>query len=413
MKRNGFRTRATEGTESLLDIHDYRDIDLEDFKSEADFQVFAAEILLLRLRLAGYALTDIDPDVLRDSSQLSHRRADNYTSRVLSAVKLLFPTLSQRELATEVLSDSFLRKRLSERVAKALAARGANDKLPDAFISPEFPEASITIPALLRRETLSVSEVEGEVRHLNNHEPNRFTGTTDWVHNNFVGCYLQLYDGLVRPCPFYGGFSTFCMMSRGNLRHFLELCHQALARLDGGGTEQISCVPVDMQAEAARQASADLLAEVRSFGPKGNNLHTFLLRMGSLFSLSQQRPTQSEPEVTHFSIQGEGEIGSQAVSFLAEAIKWSVLFEEQTTKKKSFTDPEGTEYVVNPIYAPYFHISYRKRRKLEITASEATTLISGSYDDVKRLLRDYQRRWSVDLAEASLPLFAHLDEENE
>ena len=65
--------------------------------------------------------------------------------------------------------------------------------------------------------------------------------------------------------------------------------------------------------------------------------------------------------------------------------------------------------MLNPIYAPYFHISYRKKRRLELSSDEAIALISGSYDEVRKLLREYQTKWSVDLSIGSLPLFAHLE----
>ncbi len=413
MKRNGFKTRATEGAETLSNIHDYRDIDLEGFDLKRAFQVFAAEILLLRLKLAGVDVAEIVPDQLRDPSQLSGRREPGYVNGVLAAAKAVFPSLTQRELAIGVFANSDLQQRLRGRVAKALQVRHATQESPDDFLLQDFPEASVIAPALLHRESLSVGEVKDELGRLKKGEENRFTRPTDWIHNNFVGCYLQLYDGLVRPCPLYGGFTTYCFMSRGNLRHFLELCHQALGR-SGTADAGIGSVSIDMQAEAARQVAADLLAEVRSFGPQGNNLHTFLLWLGSLFSLSQQQPSQSEPERTHFSIQGgEAETDEEQVAFLSEAIKWSVLFEEKGTKKKDDADPEGTEYVLNPIYAPYFHISYRKRRRLELPAADAVTLMSKPYAAVRLLLREYRRRWSVDLSEVSLPLFAHLEDETQ
>lgn len=413
MKRNGFRTRATEGTEALADIHDYRDIDIEDFDLEKEFPVFAAEILLLRLSLGNEAGTDIDPQLLRDPARLGARKQQQYMNSVLSTVKSLFPSLTHRDHALAVFADSALLQRLRDRVAEALKARQAPAASPDEYLLRESPEASIVVPALLHRQNLSVFEVKDELNRLRQGEYNKFTGHTDWIHNNFVGCYLQLYDGLVRTCPLYGGFETYTFMSRGNLRHFLELCHNALARSDGGDAV-VGKVTVEMQAEAARQVAAELLPEVRSFGPQGGNLHTFLLRLGSLLSLSQKRLTQSEPERTHFSIQGgDDELTVSDKAFLSEAIKWSVIFEEKGTKKKSGSDPEGTEYVLNPIYAPYFHISYRKRRKLELPASEAAVLIRGSYEEVRRLLKVYQQRWAVDLPGAALPLFAHLDQESD
>ncbi|MCA9214552.1 MAG: hypothetical protein KDB27_15880, partial [Planctomycetales bacterium] len=108
---------------------------------------------------------------------------------------------------------------------------------------------------------------------------------------------------------------------------------------------------------------------------------------------------------------GETELSDAERRFLSEAIKWSVLFEEKGTKKKDVAGAEGIEYVLNPMYSPYFHISYRKRRKLELSPSDVRTIIGGEYAEVSRLLRDFQRRWSVNLGDVPLPLFAHLSEE--
>jgi hypothetical protein len=411
MKRNGFKTQSTEGAEALSDIHDYRDVDIEQFDVDSEFPVFAAEIFLLRLRLAELPIGEIDPDRLRDPSTLSIRQESAYVDRVLATVHGIFPSRTHCELAKDVFCDGVLKQRLFDRVGKALQDRGEAAGAVADYLSSEYPEASVIMPALLQRRSLSTTEIKREFSQLKSGKENRFTGPTDWIHNNFIGCYLQLFEGLVRACPLYSGFRTFCLMSRGNLRHFLELSFQTLGRFQskGGGVDRVD---VERQAYAARQVSADLLAEVRSFGPQGNNLHTFVLRLGSLFSLAQQRPTQSEPERTHFSIQGgESELDENQVAFLSEAIKWSVLFGERETKKKSSSEPEGSEFVLNPIYAPYFHISYRKKRKLELSVREAAVLISGAYDEVRALLKGYQTRWSVNLSEASLPLFAHLDED--
>ena len=94
--------------------------------------------------------------------------------------------------------------------------------------------------------------------------------------------------------------------------------------------------------------------------------------------------TQSEPERTHFSIkEGLASMPNSEISFISEAVKWSVISEKKGTKKKTSSDPENLEYVINPIYAPYFHISYRKRRKLELSRAEVEVLIVGSYDAIK------------------------------
>ena len=409
MKRNGFKTRATEGDESLNDIHDFREIDLEAFDLETEYPTFAAEIFLHRLGRVGVSTPEISPDLLKDPVMLTKRRSSEYRERVQNRAKAIFPSKSARELAMTVFSDQTLKRRLTESVARALEARKSNRE-PSDFISEGFPEASIIIPALLYRESLPVEALHSEFEMLLGGSENRFTGKTNWIHNNFVGCYLLLFDGLVRSCPFYSGFLTFCYMSRGNLRHFLELCHKSLSSADVNEGHSIGVVSIELQAEAARRVAADLLTEIRSFGPRGNSLHTFVLRLGSLLSLSQQRLSQSEPERSHFCVLGgRAEFGEKERAFISEAVKWSVLFEEKGTKKKNDADPEGVEYVLNPIYAPYFHISYRKKRRLELSTDEAIVLISGSYDEVRKLLREYQSKWSIDLSVGSLPLFAHLE----
>lgn len=414
MKRNGFKTQSTDGSESLSAIHDYRTFDLEDFDLESDFPIFAAEILLLRLKLGGVTVPAIDPEQLRDADQLSKRKSPTYVREVQGALRSIFPALTQREMASKVLEDSVLRGRLAVRLKRAVDKRNAAPELLRDLLDDAYPEASIVVPALLNRDNLPVQTLVEEFAKLRRGADNRFTGATDWIHNNFGGCYLQLFDGLGRPCPFYSGFETYCRIARGNLRHFLELCFKALSRSEQPNVSSATVISVEMQGEAARQVSADLLPEIRSFGPQGNNLHTFVLRLGSLFSLAQQNPAQSEPERNHFSIQGgAAELEEHATMFLAEAEKWSVLFTVKGTKKKSATEAEGVEYILNPIYSPYFHISYRKRRKLDLSPSDVRTIISGEYPAVRRLLKDFQRQWSVDLDDAPLPLFAHLSGEGD
>ena len=407
MKRNGFKTRQTEGGESLSDIHDYRKVDLEDFEPNEEFSIFAAEILLSKLLLAGRNLLKPDFDLLRmlrDPEGLSVRREQR--RNILEAANSLFPSPTQHELAKRVFAEPNLLNRLRTRITQAIQNQNFSSISSEDFILNDYPEASIVIPALLWRRRIHLDFLLKEVRHLVSGKPNRFTGNTNWIHNNFVGCYLQLYDGLVRPCPFYSGFSAFAHMASGNLRHFLELCFQALDRSPDSTTAS-----PEVQAAAARHVATNFLGEVRSFGTHGNNLHAFLLRLGSLFSLSQQSPAQSEPERTHFSVkEGISTLDSKGRKLITEAVKWSVISEHKGTKKKEASVPENLEYVIGPIYSPYFHISYRKRRKLDLSANDVEILIDGSYSEVRSLLAKYGAKWAVNLADAPLPLFAHLEE---
>jgi hypothetical protein len=266
-KRNGFKTKLTDGSEALSAVDDYRVLDLEDFDLDSEFPLFAAEILLLRLKLGGVDISEIDPDQLRDSEQLPSRKAPQYSRKIQGALRELFPGLTQIDLAQGIFQDGSLKQRLLTRIEEAFEKRGEPRSRSNEVFDERFPEASVVVPALLNRQSTPAEVVTTEFEKLTNGATNKFTGKTDWIHNNFVGCYLQLFDGLGRPCPFYGGFETFCQLARGNLRHFLELCYKTLSRLEGSGIRSDTVVPVEMQAESARQVASDLLPEIRSFGP--------------------------------------------------------------------------------------------------------------------------------------------------
>jgi hypothetical protein len=278
----------------------------------------------------------------------------------------------------------------------------------ETFFRPNTPEATIVTPALLFRRSLKQEEITQELDKLEKGSPNDFTGARDWIHNNFVGAYLQLYEPHSRACPFYAGFQAYCHLAHGNLRYFLELCHKSFSRIDEWTVD--SPILPQVQAEAAREASTAFLREVRSFGPRGLQLHVFVLRLGSLFAIAHQRPTQSEAEQTHFAIgEGNQQLTDDDRAFLREATKWSVLYDEAETKKKdSIGEPEDIEYVLAPIYAPYFHISYRKRRKLKLRTDEFITLMRGSYEQVTELLRRFSTNWEVEPSDLTPTLFSHL-----
>ena len=413
MKRNGFKTRRTLGEESLVQTHDYRTVDLEAFDQESEFHLFAAEILLFRLHFGGAPFDDFQPELLRDPAGVEQRSNKEYSARILLLAKRVLPTWTREELTQQIFADSSLHRVLRQRIREALKHRGVSDIAPEHFMDQNSPmPGTVVIPALLARHRLSPEDVVCEFNKYTAGSPSKFQEGPQWVHNLFIACYLDLFASVVRACPLYSGFDTYCRMAKGNLRHFLELCHRAITTLS---SEQDWALSARQQAEAARQVSASLLPEVRSFGRLGNDLHSFLLRLGTLFSLSQRRLSQSEPERTHFAIRdGEDSIDESSKRLLSEAVKWSVLFEERQTKAKSIGAPAVIDYVLNPIYAPYFHISYRKGRKLELSGQDFVILSSGTADEFKvRLYAKYRQAWDVprDQLSRSLPLLALLDDE--
>ena len=407
MKRNSFDTKETTGAESLSDIHDYRQHDLEEYL-ENDFPSFAAEILLLELSIAKLIPPKVDINLLRDPSALSERLKPEYREKVKADAQSIFPDVPLSELARYVVADKTLNEKIKDYIGKALKFNQSVLKVED-FYDGNHPEATIVVSALLYRKKNKPEDIKAQMDLLKAGAANNFTGTTAWIHNNLVGCILQLYAPYSRACPFFAGFNTFCKLSRGNIRHFLELCHNSLAKAITINEIFEIPVPPQKQAEAAKQASSAFLGEIKSFGRYGEKLHSFVFRLGTLFDQAHRRLTQSETEQSHFSIRkGSVVLIEQDYLFLSEAVKYSVLFIDEDTKKKNAALLEAEEYVLNPIYAPYFHISYRKKRKLELSTNDVACLLRGTIDEFTNLIRRYEKEWKLDNEGQPPTLFSYI-----
>ena len=219
------------------------------------------------------------------------------------------------------------------------------------------------------------------------------------MENTLFGSLLYLYKGLPqKDCLLYSGFGRFCGLSKPNLRYFQELCHKTLLEASANGelTESSALtITPKTQASAAFAVSSKLLDEVERAGVSGKSLHSMVMRLGSIFESAQRRPSQSEPEINHFSINDSQRVAldNNVLSLIKDGLMWSVLYETSDTKNKSDYDIMQNDYVPNPMFAPYFGISYRKKRKLSLTASEVNTLYVGSGEQFKALLKEYVDKW--------------------
>lgn len=395
MKRHAFETLHTVGSEAIQDIADYRKHDLEAYLDEGEFDVFAAEVLFLSLAQAGVVDVPISAATLRNPDGLSNRREKPYRDRIRGRVRQMLPGRKHDDVAADVFKIDSLRRKLRERVRRALEERASKIEV-DRLFRPDFPQATIVVTALLHRRRLEVEEIAREMDNLSQGATSKFTDGPGWIHNNLVGCLLWLYDSHPSVCPLFAGFDTFCLLARGNMRHFLEFCHTSFNQNSNPLVESEVVVTVDHQAKAARQASAAFLNEISAFGRQGDRLHTFVLRLGSLFALAHRRPSQSEPEQSHFAIvRGTRPFSEDMLCFLKEAEKWSVLFLEEETKVKSVTQFVSGDYVLNPVYSPYFNITFRKKRKVELSTDDLEVLVMGGLEEVSQLLRRFSKQWDV------------------
>lgn len=73
---------------------------------------------------------------------------------------------------------------------------------------------------------------------------------------------------------------------------------------------------------------------------------------------------------------------------LKEARTWSVLYEEPDTKNKRDYDIAQSDWVLNRIFTPHFGVSYRKRRKITLKATQVNTILCQSSLAFESLLKE-------------------------
>jgi hypothetical protein len=399
-KREAVTDFKTSGQERIVETHDIRTIDIERLlNKDGNFELLAAELFLFRLYPTGtISCPAFQPQLLHDAAHLRNRLSLTYKQEIVGYAKQILPEMHAPEIARETLKDQPLRKRVTDFIKKGLELQGLT-KHADAeeLISEDFAEATVVLGAILNRRSQSGKNALTLFRALleNGKTPNDpFYKTGGWVDNNLYGCLFHLYAGLPRrPNILYSGFSRFCKIASPNLRFFQELCHstllQAYQRLSAEEVADSLRVDQHIQAQAAQQVSDAMFEDIVQLGPHGDRLFDFARRLGRLFEGYNRRRSQSEPEINHFSINtaDSAQLPEPAQTILREAKIWSVLWESVDTKNKAEYDASQYELVLNAIYAPHFKISYRKRRKITLTAAQLDLILTQSDGQFESLLK--------------------------
>lgn len=404
VRQNAIAQFRTSGQEQIVENHDVFTIDLEKQLGNdegRDFLTLAAEFLLQGVVRSKAALdvSPFDPQKLVDEDSLTTRMQPGYRSDILSKARQILPGMTAPEIAREVMTDKALRRRLVEMIDKGLRFHNEKNLTPDDFIDDGLPEASIVAGAVINRTKPGPKVLHDAMKSLKagTDSGGYFSGLID---NNLHGCLFYLYIGLPRrPNLLYSGFDRFCALSSPNLRFFQQLCHASFALaqdgMDHSLQEPVLQILPEIQAQAAEQVSETSLAEIERLGLRGTQLLEVMRRLGLLFAAAHRRPSQSEVEINHFSIDQSDRVGLSAESkeLIEQAKIWSVFYEEQYTKNKSDYDQAQTDIIPNPLYSPIFRISYRKKKKLTLTATQVNILMTGSGEQFDAVLRDYSERW--------------------
>lgn len=201
----------------------------------------------------------------------------------------------------------------------------------------------------------------------------------DWLHNRKFGIIFLLCKETKREKMYYG-FEVYTALSSNIVRYFLELCEQAFKIAFLSGYSWDSTISPEIQTEAARYVSEYKVIDIAGYEPYGRELRIFTQYLGQIFYRlhTSEDITLGEPEPNHFNTK-DLSLSPETKKLLSSAIMWNVLQEGEPTKRKqSKLSPETVDFYINKIYVPYFGISYRNQRKIQLDVHVLDQLLSGN-----------------------------------
>jgi hypothetical protein len=361
VRKRGFKTYTTLAeNEQISAWNDFRPFDLEEEISNG-YSNFIQEICAKRLRtmpeLSDYEEGD---ERLRIDSFLGSFDIKKEVDLIVSDRKTI-PYIKELEMRLAKIIDPDERQRLYEAIAK-------ND-------DPLINRLTLVLLSQRKKADQILSELEKYQGGLD-------SKYKEWLHNYGLGVVFLLCRDY-RQRKRYFGYDTFLQLSSGIPRYFIQLCFYAFeyaSKDDNFAFGTDNKISIQVQDKAAYHLSVSKVDEIDTYPPVGHKLKRLVLILGRIFEQLHKRSSVSEPEINHFYIDFDA-VSESAKEVLNSGLMWAVFQSRPLTKIKSKEQTRGLEYHLNHIYAPYFEISYRRKRRLDISIAEFNKLVDGNEAD--------------------------------
>lgn len=367
VRKRGFKTFSTLAeNEQISAGNDFRPFDLEEELSGGGYDRLIREICTKRLRTV---------------SELNNCPEDDKRLKIESYLG----SYDIREEVDLIVSGKRIPSYLKEIETRLI-------KIADVEKRQELLEALTKSDPMLSRLGLVLilqgkkpDQILAELEKYNSGLDSKFK---EWLHNYGLGVVFLLCRDY-RQRKRYFGYDTYLQLSSGIARYFIQLCFYAFdyANKDDSfifGTEYK--ISIQVQDKAAYHLSVNKVDEIDTYPPVGHKLKRLVLVLGRIFEQLHKRPAISEPERNHFYTDYDA-LSASSREALNSGIMWAVFQPKPLTKIKSEKQPRGFEYHLNHIYAPYFEISYRRKRRLDISVTDFNNLVDGDDTSVSAVVQ--------------------------
>ena len=358
VKELGWRERATlNPNEQLTSPADYARISIAERLAGARFKPFAEQVLSVRF---GDAIKSTG-----DAMQF----------------QLLFPKLTDLEEAERLL-DKAEAARVRATVAAA-APQGLEEQVASLPLGVQY---FLDYWSKSHPKNKLESEVEGWLAAT--------PAAKERFENHFHASLFAIRHGKRGIRKFYCGWDVYLALCDGNIRYLLELVHSAFLMHEEQGGSQLSAIDPETQTHAAQAVGRKNLSELEGLSVDGARLTKLLLSLGRVFGVLAALPGGHTPEANQFHIREDvtaPESDARAMELLKHAVMHLALVRYDGSKALDERDTKAYDYMIHPIFAPFFVFSHRKKRKIFLSGAQLLTLVERPREGIDLTLREHKR----------------------
>ena len=193
---------------------------------------------------------------------------------------------------------------------------------------------------------------------------------------------------------YYAGWDTFIQLSGGNIRFLLQLVEESLARHLREGRGLHEPLSPDLQTRAAQAIGRTNLTELEGMSVHGAQLTKFLLGLGRVFEIMAATPEGHAPEVNQFEVvdtSGTPTQKQESDALLDAAVMHLALSRRSGSKLAGQGETRDWDYMIYPIFAPFFNFSYRRKRKMNLAPDQILALVATPGPAIRRILAGSSR----------------------
>lgn len=356
----GWRQRTTlNENEQLISPADYVRINITEDLSEEEFIKFALAACNARVS----KVRDGDSTLISDISQM-------------------FPTLSEDDEA--------------ERLGVENEVRKIHDTLKNS-VTPEDLSVFDNLNNLQAYFINYWSETEnfGLEEAFKDFLINRSEWETRYQNYKYAVLFtLKRHKRGIRK--YYSGWNVFIKLSARNIRYLLELVDHSLMLHLRKGENLSTVVSQETQTLAAQDVGKKNLSELEGLSVHGAKLTKMLLGLGRIFQVMAEDPIGHSPEVNQFYLSDEKASlidikDAEYQQLITSAIMHLALLRFPGSKLTDDGDTRNYDYMIHPIFAPFFVFSYRRKRKMKLLDYQLLELINKPKETIREILSQNNR----------------------